>query len=118
MTAQKLMKPFLIIIFTSLSISISKGQMSGFRGPERSGIYNEKVLLKTWPASGPQLIWETTGIGKGQSSATVTDDAIYITGRKGENSPPNVRKKDACALRGIVRQWETETESCRGSSCH
>ncbi|HBE40504.1 MAG TPA: hypothetical protein DDW27_04750 [Bacteroidales bacterium] len=79
------MKPVFIIIITSLSISISTGQMSGFRGPERNGIYNEKGLMKTWPASGPQLLWEITGIGKGQSSATVTDDAIYITGRKGEN---------------------------------
>ena len=60
------------------------GNKSGFRGPERNGIYNEKGLLKTWPSSGPELLWEATGIGKGQSSATVTDDAIYITGRKGE----------------------------------
>ena len=80
-----LMKPISILIFTSLSISITNGQMAGFRGPERSGIYNEKGLMKTWPATGPQLLWETTGIGKGQSSATVTDDAIYITGRKGDN---------------------------------
>jgi outer membrane protein assembly factor BamB len=29
--------------------------------------------------------WEVTGIGKGYSSATVTDDAVYITGSKGEN---------------------------------
>lgn len=79
------MKPVLIIILLSLSTGVSSGQISGFRGPERSGIYNEKGLLKEWPAAGPQLLWETTGIGKGQSSATVTDDAIYITGRKGEN---------------------------------
>jgi outer membrane protein assembly factor BamB len=38
--------------------------------------------LKSWPTSGPPLEWETSGIGTGYSSVTVTPDAIYITGRK------------------------------------
>jgi len=78
------MQKVFIIIFTSFVLSTVNGQQSGFRGPDRNGIYNEKGLLKTWPPSGPVLLWEVTGIGKGQSSATVTDDAIYITGTKGE----------------------------------
>ncbi len=78
------MKIVFIIIFTSFVLSIANGQQSGFRGPDRSGIYNEKGLMKTWPSSGPVLLWEATGIGMGHSSATVTDDAIYITGKKGE----------------------------------
>jgi outer membrane protein assembly factor BamB len=72
-----------LIIITSLSF-IAAGQQSGWRGPDRSGIYKESGLLKKWPSSGPLLLWETTGIGMGHSSATVTDDAIYITGTKGE----------------------------------
>jgi outer membrane protein assembly factor BamB len=40
--------------------------------------------LKSWPSAGPSLLWDVTGIGKGYSSATVTDDAVYITGTKGE----------------------------------
>jgi outer membrane protein assembly factor BamB len=58
---------------------------SGFRGADRSGIYKESGLLKVWPASGPSLLWETSGIGTGYSSVTVTEDAIFITGRKGDN---------------------------------
>jgi len=60
------------------------GQQFGWRGPDRSGIYKEYRLMKKWPSTGPLLLWETTGIGMGHSSATVTDDAIYITGQKGE----------------------------------
>jgi outer membrane protein assembly factor BamB len=41
--------------------------------------------MKEWPESGPAMIWETTGIGTGYSSATVTGDAIYITGTKGQD---------------------------------
>ena len=60
------------------------GQQYGWRGPGRTGIYNETGLLKVWPASGPALIWEAEGIGMGYSSATVTNDAIYITGIRGD----------------------------------
>jgi outer membrane protein assembly factor BamB len=71
----------LILILTSTSWSQSQ---YGWRGPGRSGIYNETGLIKTWPSSGPLLLWEATGMGSGFSSAVVSDDAIYITGRKGE----------------------------------
>lgn len=63
---------------------ICYGQQSGWRGPGRTGIYNETGLLKVWPSSGPALIWEATGIGMGYSSATVTNDALYITGIRGD----------------------------------
>jgi outer membrane protein assembly factor BamB len=59
------------------------GQQIGWRGPLRSGVYNETGLLKTWPAEGPKLLWEAAGFGMGHSSATVTDDAVYITGVHG-----------------------------------
>ena len=73
-----------MVLISSVAI-VTNGQPVGFRGPERSGIFNETGLLKTWPASGPSLLWETTGIGMGYSSATVATDAIYITGEKGQN---------------------------------
>lgn len=56
-------------------------QLYDWRGPDRSGVYNESGLLKKWPAGGPELLWDNEDIGFGYSSATVTDDAIYITGR-------------------------------------
>jgi outer membrane protein assembly factor BamB len=74
---------FLVIPFTFLFI-IASAQESGWRGPGRTGIYNEPGLMKTWPSEGLSMLWEVTGIGKGYSSATVTDDAIYITGKKGD----------------------------------
>jgi outer membrane protein assembly factor BamB len=73
-----------MVLISSVGIVVN-GQSVGFRGPERSGIFNETGLLKTWPAAGPSLLWETTGIGMGYSSATATPDAIYVTGQKGQN---------------------------------
>jgi outer membrane protein assembly factor BamB len=69
-----------------MSISPVRAQSSyGWLGTDRSGVYKESGLLKVWPASGPSLLWETNDIGTGYSSATVTEDVIYITGRKGVN---------------------------------
>ncbi|MBA4321286.1 MAG: alcohol dehydrogenase [Odoribacter sp.] len=80
-----LMKIVLIISFISFMSVPAGGQQSGWRGPLRSGIYNETGLLKSWPRNGPALLWEATGVGTGYSSVTVTNDAVYITGRKGVN---------------------------------
>jgi len=75
----------LIAMILISGISSQAQQQYGWRGPDRSGIYKESGLLKVWPASGPALIWEATEFGTGYSSVTITDDAIYITGRKGDN---------------------------------
>lgn len=79
-----LLKVLLIINILSLSFIYTKGQQLGWRGPDRSGVYNETNLLKSWPESGPGLLWEATSIGPGFSSPIITNDAVYITGKKGD----------------------------------
>ncbi|MBN2862014.1 MAG: PQQ-binding-like beta-propeller repeat protein [Bacteroidales bacterium] len=80
------LKIMLIVILITGALRYSSAQLyDGWRGVDRSGIYNETGLLKSWPASGPSLLWETEDAGSGFSSATVTADAVYITGKKGEN---------------------------------
>jgi outer membrane protein assembly factor BamB len=78
-----LRKIILSLSLISFAYFITYGQQYGWRGPGRTGIYKETGLLKTWPTAGPSLLWEATEIGLGYSSATVTSDAIYITGQKG-----------------------------------
>jgi hypothetical protein len=67
------------------TVSLLAQPQYGWRGADRSGIYKETGLLKVWPVNGPVLLWESTEIGTGYSSVTVTPDQIYITGRKGDN---------------------------------
>ena len=81
---------------------IANGQEYGWRGPGRTGIYNEKGLMKSWPEAGPSMLWEVTGCGKGYSSATVTDDAIYITGTKGDKDVLSAFTQDG------KKKWEVE----------
>ena len=97
-----LMKTFISIILFAITLLSSYGQQSGWRGPGRSGIYNETGLMKIWPENGPSLLWEITGIGTGYSSATVTDDAVYITGTKAEKDVLSAFNKDG------KKKWEVE----------
>ncbi|MCK9203581.1 MAG: PQQ-like beta-propeller repeat protein [Bacteroidales bacterium] len=49
-------------------------------GPDRDGIYPESGLLKSWPASGPALLWHFDSLGEGHASAAVTGDRVYTAG--------------------------------------
>jgi outer membrane protein assembly factor BamB len=87
----------------SLSGVPSFGQsIYGFRGEDRTGIYNETGFLKEWPANGPSLLWEAEGIGMGYSSATVTNDAIYITGTRGDKDVLTAFTRDG------KKKWDVE----------
>ncbi len=55
-----------------------------WRGENRSGIYNEEGLLKSWPAYGPELVWEYEGVGNGYGSPVFTPDGMYIMGELDE----------------------------------
>lgn len=57
-------------------------QNPGFRGEGRSGHYNETGLLKRWPGSGPALLLQIEGIGKGFSQAIFTGEMLFVTGIK------------------------------------
>jgi outer membrane protein assembly factor BamB len=94
---------FYAILLTSLSCIAAFGQsVYGFRGADRTGIYNETGLMKEWPAEGPSLIWEAEGIGMGYSSATVTDDAVYITGARGDKDVLTAFTQDG------KKKWDVE----------
>ena len=98
----KLLKISIIQILLTLAINSSYSQLyDGWRGVSRSGIYNEAGLLKSWPSSGPAVLWETEDAGTGFSSPTVTDDAVYITGKKGENDVLTAYSQDG------KKKWET-----------
>jgi outer membrane protein assembly factor BamB len=76
-----LQKLFPIIFLTIFAFANGQAQtISQFRGPQRNGIYNERNLLKSWPAEGPAMLWQVEGIGNGYSSPVISGDRIYVTG--------------------------------------
>lgn len=67
----------LILLLTS---STGTTRIYEWRGPARSGIFNEPNLLKTWPAEGPKELWAINNIGNGFVSPIFADENFYITG--------------------------------------
>jgi outer membrane protein assembly factor BamB len=63
-----------------------KKEFAQWRGNDRSGMYNEKNLLTSWPANGPTLLWSNETIGSGYGAPAVTSDRIFITGEKDSNA--------------------------------
>ena len=51
-----------------------------FRGPHRTAVAIDKNLLKSWPESGPKLIWETAGVGRGYASVAIVGDKLFTLG--------------------------------------
>lgn len=72
---------FFLTVF--LITGISSAQITQWRGENRDGKFiNEKNLLKSWPAEGPQLILKAEGLGQGYSSPIFASGVIYISGKK------------------------------------
>lgn len=65
------------LLLTSCS---NQSQIWEWRGADRNGIYPDTELLKSWPAEGPELVWEYEGVGNGYGSPIFTDDRMYIMG--------------------------------------
>lgn len=78
---------YLSVIFAcQATIDMTAQEQQGWRGPTRDGIYPETGLLKSWPAEGPQQLWETLDAGKGYSSPVVVGDRLYLTGMNEEEN--------------------------------
>lgn len=71
-----------LLLISCFPVSLWSQGIVGWRGPDRSGIYPDKNLLKSWPENGPTLLLELSDIGNGYSSPVVYENSIFVTGRK------------------------------------
>lgn len=73
-------------VVRAADVTASKpGEWPSFRGADRSGVSQEKGLLKSWPAGGPKLLWKTPNLGEGHSSIAIANGRIYSMGLRGDN---------------------------------
>lgn len=82
------MKYLSILLIAILFFSFTKKEepVSEWRGPNRSGVYNEIGLLTHWPADGPELLWAIDSIGRGYGSPVFTSDQLFINGETDSTS--------------------------------
>lgn len=63
-----------------LSTGVAAQEVLQWRGADRTGVYPESNLLKSWPVAGPSLLWEFDGLGNGYGSPVINAAGIYING--------------------------------------
>lgn len=90
-----------IILTFLLSGNLFSQDKVEWRGPNRTGIYPDINLLKSWPEIGPQLLLELKDIGSGYSSAIVYKNIIYVCGKK-----DTMDVVSSFAMNG-TKNWET-----------
>lgn len=67
------------IVFVCAAFFLSAQNTVRWRN-DRTGIYNETGLMKSWPANGPQLLWHFDGLGRGFTSVTIDSNQLFVTG--------------------------------------
>ena len=58
---------FLVVMFIGCSSNDYHSVQIEWRN-DRTGIYDETGLLKSWSADGPEMLWYYDGLGEGHSS--------------------------------------------------
>jgi hypothetical protein len=71
---------FLTVLCIVLSVCGYSQEVLQWRGPDRTGFYHESNLLKSWPETGPPLLWEYDGLGAGYGSPVISNSTIYVNG--------------------------------------
>lgn len=73
---------FCLLALLAVACTTNSHSVIEWRGPERTGIYEESNLLKNWPDNGPNLLWETEQLGDGYGSPLVLNDRILVMGTR------------------------------------
>jgi outer membrane protein assembly factor BamB len=83
-----------------------------FRGPNQDGVSTEKGILQDWPAGGPKLLWDVTGVGNGYSAVSTAGDRIATCGEVGgQSSAILLSAKDGSKL-WLTPLGQTGTVDC------
>jgi len=76
----------LLLLFSALPFLFQcnspSNDITQWRGNNRDGVFHEYNLLKEWPKDGPELLWSTDELSMGNSSMSIANNSIYLTGSK------------------------------------
>jgi outer membrane protein assembly factor BamB len=71
------------ILFLAATVLAGAADWPQIRGPQRTGISQERGLLRQWPKQGPALLWQLSDIGDGYGSPSVAGGRVYLMSNRG-----------------------------------
>ena len=71
---------FLLIVLLVFMTNVNGQDWPNYLGPTRNSTSTQKGILRTWPASGPQVMWATP-LGIGFGGPVAKDGKIYLLDR-------------------------------------
>ena len=74
-------------------VTLTREDWPQYRGQNRDGISQEQGLIRTWPAEGPPLLWETA-VGEGYAAPSIVAGRVYLNDYDEEKSNWMVRCLD------------------------
>jgi outer membrane protein assembly factor BamB len=99
----------LLISFGLAAASALAADWPTFRGTGRTGVAPDTNLLEAWPQSGPPLVWEAAGAGRGYASPAIAGDRIFTLG-DGLSTAEDTDEYLTCFDRKTGKQlWKTKT---------
>jgi len=103
------MGALMLLALPSLQQPAQAADWPTFRGAERTGVAPDTDLLESWPATGPKVVWETAGAGRGYASLAIAGNRIYTLG-DGLSTADDKDEYLSCFDRETGKQlWKTKT---------
>ncbi|HCY40847.1 MAG TPA: hypothetical protein DHV48_05750 [Prolixibacteraceae bacterium] len=69
-----------VFVLMAFAHSVFAQDWPQFLGPNRNSISEQKGILRTWPASGPEVLW-TVNVGIGYGGPVIKDGRVYLLDR-------------------------------------
>ncbi len=79
-------KGFCFLLFLAGVLTVYSQEWNAWRGPNHDGKSVDVDLLEIWPKEGPELLWETDGVGEGYSNLVFSDTQIFTEGDEGDDT--------------------------------
>ena len=68
-----------VVLFACI-LNVCAQDWPQYQGPNRNNTSPQKGILRTWPASGPEVLW-TVNVGPGYGGPVVKDGKVYLLDR-------------------------------------
>ncbi|MDR2234300.1 MAG: PQQ-like beta-propeller repeat protein [Tannerella sp.] len=73
----------MIAVLAMISVELQAQDWPQLFGPERNHTSSQKGLLRSWPESGPEVLW-SVNVGRGYGGPVVKDGKVYLLDRDDE----------------------------------